>query len=1361
MEAYIVAVIGGDQKSLIQKGCTYRVLDLSPDIINRVCDVPYERFIELLKSGITMPGITLSYGSVYYYNSNIMNCVPHLKSSRAVSKKVIALRQVYSADGDHEIILANCQGKLSKIPLCEVMQNDLTKYIVNIEFKRTEYTDKFPVVMSGDYYYKLLTPDGKLLQTIGLPNSSKIDINAPLDSNYKTGLKIFDEWIDKQYFDDVLSANNIGHSISAGSLRSIDGVVPVLNIPVGIGSVTQCAISTIGKTPNIKVIRIPNTVTYLENSCFAGVELPVKLIWQEREDGTVLGADGINGLIKNISDYNVSKLIPHNIKELTGLFNNTTYGSGDFSCLSKLEKLGFVCKSNSRLYDGISLPDSLKELQYSFQNCDLFNRDFDKYYDKPGVIESFDLDIPSRLEEIKNSFLNVNGIENIDFSNCSNLHKISDSFNNIPGVKKIDLSKCNNLAIISDSFKGLKDLEEVLLPEGLTFIGNDCFSDCPNLKNIILPESLLELGFDAFLNSGITELRIPASVTHCRGVRGISRIYSPRISLKSGNAQCSYVTSHDAIIFEGLKEIYSGALTKANMDDVTFPDDISKLEIGCFNSTSGKLLNMFNWVVEEIPDDSFEKSTIAQIILPSNLKSLGETALTGLDKLKKLFIPSGVSKLGKKNLSKIGSSLVGGTEYYVIEGSSVEKELIRSNKRVYSFSTDEDAINNMLGLTGTSSDRAQSKARMLLNSSDNPYIKEFASPKYIKDVQKLMDIYKEVTSETLNFSTENIKLNTSKMKIAINFDEMFSKLPKLRDDSKRFNNLIYNYTRIAKSFCDDSLNDILPKLTVQFKLLSNIITLASEPLKYITDSDSYIKMLDLFIQDINVRISYEDDYSIIFNYEADLMMNGIKNRVLFWEIMVGGRIVYLTAELIDYYEKNDKFYMPFEHVLKPHDIALDEYPKLSENKLTYRISKVISPGDYLQLRFASNMKLGGADIPPILQSDILTGLMNMIIPVGASSSTNNMKIAFLSMVDGTLMMCNSNPATCNEFTKPFNQSYLSVISVETYGNWSQDSIKLIRNTIIQDNGCNELIRQSMLGTNTVGELSNKKGAFDTLEACFEWNLSKALNEANIDTLERLNSKNIKLILDTKFFAQSRKKLEDLEYLETFKDIQLSDGSIIHIKYPNRRSSSMMIGYDVKFYSYLEIPGEPFANTVDCYSSSKSIVSIFGVIKSIYSSTAKSYGYLKEEFADPEDFKCIWEASLAYSDAKVGLAVNRSDGVIYAYSRIFNQAFLPMFRFKNSDDAMKFGSLLYKDAESYTSKNIKVPIREIVKEMASYTLKVYRAGFEDANKSKFDRMITDTRNYIMSGYPNDYIVQGDAGKLFKLCAKQPPNLEDIG
>lgn len=59
--------------------------------------------------------------------------------------------------------------------------------------------------------------------------------------------------------------------------------------------------------------------------------------------------------------------------------------------------------------------------------------------------------------------------------------------------------------------------EEVVVPEGVTDIGDKAFSGCRNLKKVVLPESLKSIGFGAFAECrDLTEIRIPEGTAFIR-----------------------------------------------------------------------------------------------------------------------------------------------------------------------------------------------------------------------------------------------------------------------------------------------------------------------------------------------------------------------------------------------------------------------------------------------------------------------------------------------------------------------------------------------------------------------------------------------------------------------------------------------------------------------------------------------------------------------------------------------------------------------------------------------------------------------------------------------------------------------------
>lgn len=56
------------------------------------------------------------------------------------------------------------------------------------------------------------------------------------------------------------------------------------------------------------------------------------------------------------------------------------------------------------------------------------------------------------------------------------------------------------------------DIEEVIIPEAVTYIGGSVFKGCKNLKQVTLPSKLEYIGVCAFMESGIERLELPETV---------------------------------------------------------------------------------------------------------------------------------------------------------------------------------------------------------------------------------------------------------------------------------------------------------------------------------------------------------------------------------------------------------------------------------------------------------------------------------------------------------------------------------------------------------------------------------------------------------------------------------------------------------------------------------------------------------------------------------------------------------------------------------------------------------------------------------------------------------------------------------
>ena len=92
--------------------------------------------------------------------------------------------------------------------------------------------------------------------------------------------------------------------------------------------------------------------------------------------------------------------------------------------------------------------------------------------------------------------------------------------------KKV-LKKPDNIkAIMPGTFMKLKDVNELILPDGLIYIGMEAFKDCPNLKYVSFGSSLREIREEAFMYcDGIKSLKFPDTLKEIGG-RAFSDCYN-------------------------------------------------------------------------------------------------------------------------------------------------------------------------------------------------------------------------------------------------------------------------------------------------------------------------------------------------------------------------------------------------------------------------------------------------------------------------------------------------------------------------------------------------------------------------------------------------------------------------------------------------------------------------------------------------------------------------------------------------------------------------------------------------------------------------------------------------------------------
>ena len=149
-------------------------------------------------------------------------------------------------------------------------------------------------------------------------------------------------------------------------------------------------------------------------------------------------------------------------------------------------------------------------------------------------------------------------------------------------------------AIGDVAFAYCRSLSSVVIPESVTEIGRGAFEGCKSLSSVVIPESVTEIGESAFEGcTSLSSVALPEEFTEIgdRAFKGcnISEISHPCLTIKGGlvieHSELLYCTSQSASITipEGVAEIGGEAFYGCtSLESVSIPSSVKKIGDGSF-----------------------------------------------------------------------------------------------------------------------------------------------------------------------------------------------------------------------------------------------------------------------------------------------------------------------------------------------------------------------------------------------------------------------------------------------------------------------------------------------------------------------------------------------------------------------------------------------------------------------------------------------------------------------------------------------------------------------------------------------------------------------------------------------------------
>ena len=234
----------------------------------------------------------------------------------------------------------------------------------------------------------------------------------------------------------------------------------------------------------------------------------------------------------------------------------------------------------------------------------------------------------------------VTSIGNDAFYNCSGLTSIT-----IPdGVTSIG----------KDTFNSCYGLTDITIPESVTSIRSGAFWFCSKLTSITIPSSVTSIGDSAFMDcSKLTSITIPDGVTsignnvfnQCEGLTSITIPSSVTSIGDSAFMDCHELTS--ITIPDGVTSIGDSAFHSSGLTSITIPDSVTSIGNCVFRGCMGLTSITIPDSVTSIGDSAFDTCrSLTSITIPDSVTSIGEMAFSECSELTSITIPDSVTSIG-------------------------------------------------------------------------------------------------------------------------------------------------------------------------------------------------------------------------------------------------------------------------------------------------------------------------------------------------------------------------------------------------------------------------------------------------------------------------------------------------------------------------------------------------------------------------------------------------------------------------------------------------------------------------------------------------------------------------------------------
>ncbi len=200
-------------------------------------------------------------------------------------------------------------------------------------------------------------------------------------------------------------------------------------------------------------------------------------------------------------------------------------------------------------------------------------------------------------------------------------------------------------------------VKQVVVEDGITYIGDYAFAGCTNLESYSFPNSVTHIGNYVFYNcKSLNAVSIPTTITDI-GLNAFSGTawYNnmPNGPIYFNDMLYSFKASNDITsveIKQGIVKICNGAFNGCgSITSVTIPNTVRQISQRAFyNCRNLKSVNLPNTVTEIASRVFYNCHSLESITIPTSVTSIGSNAFYGCTGLTSLEIPSSIRSIATK-----------------------------------------------------------------------------------------------------------------------------------------------------------------------------------------------------------------------------------------------------------------------------------------------------------------------------------------------------------------------------------------------------------------------------------------------------------------------------------------------------------------------------------------------------------------------------------------------------------------------------------------------------------------------------------------------------------------------------------------